>query len=809
MKQIKVLICLSFTLLITLTNSRIEAQTQQNKIMGRVVDSISKSPIPYVMVLLLNPTDSVMKAGVTTNENGSFEFAALKGSFLLKLRMMGYKELIKTISIDPNKATELGQLLLNQVANELNVVTILAKQPIIVPVSGGYKVEVENNPIIIKSQSAMEVLKAIPGVIVSGSNVSVIGKDGLMIQINGIDKKIEGDRLAAFLNTISGDNIKQIEVIRNPSSVFNSSIGCIINIITKHQLRDGYFGTIRGQVGTYKKYLGGLNFSIIKTKFNFDMSVYERFNRTFRFFEDKVRYIQNQTTSDEYTLTTDNPNAILNNQSGNASFTYKISDNQIIGGNINYLTYKSIDLTSNHLTSEAVVPLLPNTFLIKDHKNSYGKGYIDLYYRSTFKNKNQFVLQFNSTFTNIDNRDANNQTTLVNGLNQIYNNEQSSLSYERAYTLKAVYNLKISGSVACETGGEYIAANLNDHFKDKPLPPSDLQNQEVTDYFKYNENVAAAFINFKITRKKWNYMMGLRNEYMTYNSLSREILKNDFNKSGLANSLYPSVSISHNINEKQTMTFGFRQNITRPGFSSYNPFQLNYSPIQIYKGNPDLKPSMNNGGDITYIFQPSKTQMYMLIGGITYSNKVIGAAAEVDSVSNKLIFTNQNLADMQHLYLSLSTQNNFTDWFSLETSLSIFQDNYKRMKESLKVSGENLPSISFSLNSNIVLPLKINSYIGYQYTSTTITAQGKINSSHYIDIEFDRTFFNDKIDTSFTIVNPFHRTNNTTEVNSATMQSQFKYLSEAAVFRLGISYKFGKEKNTTIQKQNAITNMRM
>lgn len=786
-----------------------QSNTLQSKITGKVVDSISKEPISFATVLLLNSTDSIIKNGVTTNNQGEFEFNGLDGMLLLKIHMMGYKELIKPIAAKSNSITALGEVLLNLSVKELNVVTILAKRPIIVPVSGGYRVDVENNPIINKNQSALEVLRAIPGVIVKESRIEVVGKNGLLIQVNGLDRKMNASQLANYLSTISGDNIKQIEVIRTPSAAYNSSVGSVINIITKHSLREGYFGTVRSSVSTFNKYGGGFDFSIIKSKFNFALSLSEEYKKSFNSSENTIRYLKDPTIPNVYIESVDNPDIISRHPSVKAEMSYQINDNHIIGGSINYRKYfTSMDLL-NKVSSDALVKILSDLTLFQHREENLDKSSIDLYSKYKFKNKSQLILQFNTAFTDINNSYANNQTTEVNNVSQIYNNEQKYLSYERSQTLKSIYKGNFSKMIAFETGTEYVYSTLNDHFNDKPLAPTDLQNQEVTNYFKYNENIAAAFFNLNITSKKWNYSFGLRNEYMFYNFLSRELNKNDFKKNGTDNSIYPSISVNYIISKTQMLTFGLKQNNTRPSFKFYNPFTYLYTPTMLVTGNPDLKPSTTTGADLTYTFQPSESQMYMVNGGISYSEKIFSPVMDVDSVSKRLIFSQQNLGDMQQIYLYLSAQNNITRKFSLQASLMVSQDKYKLIKESLKGLSGNSPNVALTLNGSIVLPLKVNFRFMYNFNSSSITAQGKNLSSHYVNFGIDRSFLKDKIGTSLTITNPFHRMKNIQEYNTPLMRVQYKFISEAAVFRLGLSYKFGKVKRSTIQKQNAIMNTRM
>lgn len=52
-------------------------------------------------VLLLNPTDSALVTGLTTEENGTFRFDKLKaGRYVLKTSFVGFDDFTKTVDFD-------------------------------------------------------------------------------------------------------------------------------------------------------------------------------------------------------------------------------------------------------------------------------------------------------------------------------------------------------------------------------------------------------------------------------------------------------------------------------------------------------------------------------------------------------------------------------------------------------------------------------------------------------------------------------------------------------------------------------------
>ena len=81
------------------------ASAQERKISGTLTDNDTKEAMEQVTVQLLR-TDSVYVAGTVSDTRGSFSLKAPKnGKYLLKLTSVGYKPLVKNITVsgDRNK----------------------------------------------------------------------------------------------------------------------------------------------------------------------------------------------------------------------------------------------------------------------------------------------------------------------------------------------------------------------------------------------------------------------------------------------------------------------------------------------------------------------------------------------------------------------------------------------------------------------------------------------------------------------------------------------------------------------------------
>lgn len=362
----------------------------------------------------------------------------------------------------------------------------------------------------------------------------------------------------------------------------------------------------------------------------------------------------------------------------------------------------------------------------------------------------------------------------------------------------------------CETGTEFDYTKLNDHLKftsSRTFEDEIFNDIRGNSNSRYDQYIAAGFLNLNLSLRKWNYTLGLRNEFLFYDFSSTTQSKNyendhellggssgEYNWRYKKNYLLPSTSVSYKINGKQMLTFVYKQNIKLPVLNLIQPYVYQL-PTEIKAGgNMTVEPSKMTVADLSYILQPSQSQMYILNSGICYDEKLIYPAIACYYTLG-LFFNPQNLADKRKLYMSLSTQNVFNQWLSLGTSVEVSDVKYLKYRkdfgliENLNSKSKNHPNVALSLNGNISMPGKLNFNFIYQYNSSYITPQGQTFSSHYLNLVFDRSFMKDRIGTFLSITNPFHRMKSAEEYNISVINIQYKTISEATVIRLGLSYK--------------------
>ncbi|WP_370898212.1 outer membrane beta-barrel family protein [Chryseobacterium gossypii] len=105
----------------------------------------------------------------------------------------------------------------------------------------------------------------------------------------------------------------------------------------------------------------------------------------------------------------------------------------------------------------------------------------------------------------------------------------------------------------------------------------------------------------------------------------------------------PQANISYQISPQKQLEFGYLGSTIRPTFDQMQPVRINNDPLNIITGNPLLKPSFNNGINISYYSYRTLIEQNLYVGvnfGMT-SNPIINTI-EIDD-AGKSIYRWENL----------------------------------------------------------------------------------------------------------------------------------------------------------------------
>jgi hypothetical protein len=278
---------LSAIMLFVVFKAPLFAQTDKLSITGILNDEQHKV-IPGAIIRLKKIADSSVTKAITSNNAGLFILNGVDtGACALSVTALGFK-LFAIPNLKVTNNVNLGTLILSSETRTLSGVTIKGTAPLVDRQIDRTVVNVGQN-INNDGLTALEVMERLPGVqVTADGQVSMAGKAGASVYIDGKPTYLSAADLAAVLSSIPASELQKIEIMSNPSSKYDAAgTGGIINIVKKRNKKAGLNGSVNANYisGFYGKYNGGftLNYKTERYNllFNNSYSYYKSYNNRF------------------------------------------------------------------------------------------------------------------------------------------------------------------------------------------------------------------------------------------------------------------------------------------------------------------------------------------------------------------------------------------------------------------------------------------------------------------------------------------------------------------------------------------------
>ena len=570
----------------------------QNTISGKVTDDF-KTPLPFANIILQQKGNDGFVQGVVSNDDGVYIFEDIEdGTYWIEVSVLGFKvKKTEEFELLKNKITD---FFLEEEVQSLNEVVVKSKRPIIRQTAEKLVVDLENSEMI--NTSLQDVMRKVPGVLVTNNGISIAGNRGVRILING--RTTEYMDVQALLRDFPADNIAKIEVVEQPGAEYEASgSGAIINIILKKNVRLGTHGNLNTWVGEDEgfEYGTGVSIASYKNKLNWQGSI-NHSRPTWREDLFLLRTVGNQTY-DQATIEPYNPS----NLSISGNFDFYINTKNIFGVGGRYNTR-----TSNRIASSKTVVSDPTSSNVLLSENNFDIDRFDFNFNPYYEYKSdsdKLLVDFN--YINFKN-DNTNTLSDVPGSNIPFINRK--YNQEGKYTIKT-YRLDYT-----KTFSDELSLSLGTRYSDVSTD-NDLQSfsENTSSFFQFNENESSQFLidetvlalysKANATFGKWSFSGGVRYEdsntdgnsiFMKNGTLVSSVKKRPIKK------VFPSASISREISEVLGANVSYSYRIRRPSYGSLNSFTEFLDPYSASQGNPNLTPSYINKYqfNLTYEGQP-------------------------------------------------------------------------------------------------------------------------------------------------------------------------------------------------------------
>lgn len=232
---------------------------------GRLMDA-NRKPVPFASVSILQG-DSVV-GGALVQENGDFSINKLPlGPLKLRAVAMGYATLDTTFTLTRDQPVrDLGNLRIAADAVVLQAAEVTKERATQV-LQVDRRVYNVDKDISAAGGDATDVMKRIPGLSVDvEGNVEMRGKSPRVF--------VDGRPTTMTLDQIPAADIERVEVITNPSVIFDAdATGGIVNVVLKKSLRPGFSGQVQAGIGNNQRYNANGNFHLRQGRSSFNLGL--------------------------------------------------------------------------------------------------------------------------------------------------------------------------------------------------------------------------------------------------------------------------------------------------------------------------------------------------------------------------------------------------------------------------------------------------------------------------------------------------------------------------------------------------------
>ena len=238
----------------------------QENITGKITGQIfnkDHTAAAFATVTLLKAADSTLLKGAISDTSGTYHFEKIPlGSFVIAVSVTGMKKIYtQPFSLTPGEANIIiPAITLLSNTKLLKDVEVKAVKPFIQHKPGQTIVNVENSAIS-AGNSVLEALEKSPGIFVDqDGNISLNGKGGVNVMINGQPTHLSASQLSTMLKGMPASSVSQIELMTQPPAKYSAAgTAGLINIVLKKNPSFGLNGSLTagGGYGQYAKYNAG------------------------------------------------------------------------------------------------------------------------------------------------------------------------------------------------------------------------------------------------------------------------------------------------------------------------------------------------------------------------------------------------------------------------------------------------------------------------------------------------------------------------------------------------------------------------
>lgn len=664
--------------------------------------------------------------------------------------------------------------------------------------------------------SALDVLEKSPGIQVDkDGNISLKGKQGVMVMIDGRPTYLSGPELANLLRGMESSQLEQIEIMTNPPAKYDAAGNSgVINIRTKKNKMKGFNGSVTAGVsqGKYFKTNENLSLNYRNNKFNLFTNYSFSRNNNFNQLDIFRRYKNDDGDTRAIFEQVAHMRRRHTNNNLKIGMDYYLSKKTTLGivasGFYNPSTERGYNLSYLKDPQSNIDSIVDSR---SDQKELWKNGAVNLNMRHSYDSSGReltadidviaYGVSNEQHFTNtsfdpfmvkqFDDRLAGDLPMQIN----IY-------SAKMDYTRPMKENMKVeagwkSSYVVTDSKAQYYNVINNESHPDFGK----------TNFFRYRENVNAAYFNFNKKWKKLEMQTGLRFENTNYSGLQHgnpTRTDSSFRKS--YNGIFPTVYLSYAVNKNNQLGISVGRRIDRPRYEDLNPFQFFIDKYTYGRGNPYLKPQYTNNLELTHTYRGFLTTTL----NYSYTKNMFSDIFDQEGEYATLV-TQGNIGKRQNAGVSVSVQVPAAKW--MNTNLYV---NYNYNIFEGQLAGEDFRAeagnLLLSLNNQFTLKKGWGAELSGWVRTKGIEGQIMVYPMGALTAGISKQVLKSKGSLKLSIRDIFLTQPAHGDINFRSTEAKFHSHWDSRVANLTFTYRFGKplkgnmpqRRERTTEEQNRV-----
>ena len=242
-----------------------DLSAQKISVTGKVTESSTGEALPGAAAALLNPKDSSIVTGATTDNNGKFSIAPKRGGeYILRISYMGFKTITRNLKLKrDSKATDLGTISMAEDAKMLKEANVVARMA---------QVEMKADTFVFNADAFRmpegavleELVKKLPGVeVAEDGTITHNGKTIKKIMVDG--KEFFGNDTKMSMKNIPTKMIKNVKAYERQSDysrvtgIDDGEEESVLALTVKKGMKKGWMINLEAGYGTKDRYTAKAN----------------------------------------------------------------------------------------------------------------------------------------------------------------------------------------------------------------------------------------------------------------------------------------------------------------------------------------------------------------------------------------------------------------------------------------------------------------------------------------------------------------------------------------------------------------------